>query len=81
MSLVKQHFVNDSILTFPPAVVHKERPDEGVFILQVGEGIVENSSDSFRGGAVGLVRRIAGGPGCPVCCSECGSASLSQNTS
>ena len=79
MSLLKQHIGNDSVLTFPPAVVHKERVE--VFILQVGEGIVESSSDSFRGGAVGPVRRIAGGPACPVCCSECWSAPLSQNTS
>lgn len=25
------------------AVVHKDRPDVGVFVLQVGEGTVENS--------------------------------------
>ena len=28
------------------AVVHKEHPDVGVFVFQMGEGIVESSSDS-----------------------------------
>ena len=28
------------------AVVYKERPDVGVFVFQVGEGIMEDSSDS-----------------------------------
>ncbi len=27
------------------AVVHKEHPDVGVFVFQVGEGIMEGSSD------------------------------------
>ena len=35
------------------AVVHKERPDVGVFIFQVGEEIVANSSDSICGGPDG----------------------------
>ena len=28
------------------AVVYKERPNVGVFVFQVGEGIVEDGSDS-----------------------------------
>ena len=42
------------------AVIHKERPDVGVFIFQMGEGIVENSSDSIRGGPVGPVGILQG---------------------
>ena len=34
-------------------VVHKEHPDVGVFIFQVGEGVVENSSNSVLGGTFG----------------------------